>query len=176
VTDRLDEQTVAVDTPEAPVSLVDGETIDEDHAVADLAGDAHAGRAGAVDDDALVRERRLGDADGGHEGREGDGTGALDVVVKAGNVVGVLVEQPLGVCEAKVLEVDERVGEELLAVVDELVDEVVVELATYARALPTEVERVREEGVVVGADVEDDGQDPVRVDARAERVKRRLRG
>lgn len=79
---RLDKQTVPVDTPEPPVGLLGRQTVNEDHAVPDLTSDTHAGRSGSVDDDALLAEGRLGDADGGHQGREGDCTGALDVVAR----------------------------------------------------------------------------------------------
>jgi hypothetical protein len=65
----------------------------------------------------------------------------------------------------------QKTHEELFAVVDELVDEVVVDLSTHTRSFPAEVERVGEEGVVVGPDVEDDGKDSVRVDARSEGVE-----
>lgn len=130
---RLDEKTVPVNTPESPVGLLGRQTVNEDHAVPDLTSDTHASRSGSVDDDALLAEGRLGDANGGHQSREGDSTGTLDVVTRkrrirrsvqlrasrvihevdsleAGDVVSVLVQQALSVGESEVLEVDERVG------------------------------------------------------------------
>lgn len=63
-----------------------------------------------------------------------DSTGALDVVVEHGHLVLVLLHEAVGVGHAKVLElrsvwqfsgtyVNDRVGEEVAAVPDELVDE-----------------------------------------------------
>lgn len=54
-----------------------GDAVDLDEGVAELMGYTEAGGAGAVDHEPLVCECGFGDADGGHDGGEGDGTCTL---------------------------------------------------------------------------------------------------
>ena len=67
-----------------------------------------------------------GDAQGGEDAAEGDGGGALDVVVEAADAVAVALEQRGGVGQGEVLELDARVREHVLHGGDELLEELVV--------------------------------------------------
>lgn len=95
--------------------------------------------------------------------------------------VGLRYDSECVSCVCRATEKDSRsmegklTHEEFLAIVDELVDEVIVDLSTHTRSLPSEVKRVRKESMVVGSNIKDDGQDTVRVDTRSEGVQSSLR-
>ena len=158
------EQAVPADAPE----LAGGDVLrhaGDDHRVADLVRDADARGAGAVDDDAVLRERDAADVARGQDGCEAHGPGALHVVVEGECLVAVAVEDAARVRRAEVLPVQDRVGEERGRRGDVAVDEGVVLLAPDPRLRHAEVERVVEQLLPVGADVEHHGKGAGRVDA-----------
>lgn len=82
----------------------------------------------------------------------------------------VLVEKTHGVADAKVLKVQEGIGELFAGGSDEAVDELVVLFSSQARVAPPEVELGVEQLLVVGANVETDAENFGGVDACAECV------
>lgn len=72
---------------------------------------------------------------------------------------------------AEILEMQNGIREQLSAVLDESIDKGIVVPSPQPRSLPAHVQRVREEGVVVGTDVQDDGEDTVGVDSCSECVE-----
>lgn len=107
------------------------------------------------------------------QGREGDGTGTLDIVVEHWDIL-VLFHESVCVGHSEILKVNHGIGEQFAAVFDESSNKLVVVFASESRTFPAHVQRVREEGVVVGSDVQDDGQDTVGVDTGSEGVQGRL--
>ena len=74
----------------------------------------------------------------------------------------------------EILELDQHAGKHLLGGHDQLVDQLVVGRAGDAVLAQADVERVGEQCLVVGADVDGDGQAQARVDSGAGRVERQL--
>ena len=68
------------------------------YGVTHLIGNAHARGPGAEDDHPEVRQRLLTHVQSGHDGGEGHASGALDVIVEAGDLGTVRVEQSAGCC------------------------------------------------------------------------------
>ena len=99
-------------------------------------------------------------------GGQDDGGGALDVVVEGADLLGVMLQDVVGVGDAEVLSVDHRVGEQLGDHPHETVDELVVLLATDPGVTLPQVAVAVQQPQVVGADVQDDGNGALRVDAR----------
>jgi hypothetical protein len=73
-------------------------------AVGDLFGDATASAAGAVDEEADFLKGCLGDVQCCVDGSEDDAPGTLDVVVEAGELVAVPVEDLTSVGYTEVLD------------------------------------------------------------------------
>lgn len=125
------------------------------------------------------------------DGREGHAPRPLDVVVEAGDLWAPLVQHrravffslgrlvspadnsasarhSLTVAQPKVLEMEVRLGIQPACGRDKGRDELVVLLAADPLLPETQVQRVVEEGLVVGSAVQHHGQHAVRVDAGAD--------
>jgi hypothetical protein len=99
----------------------------------------------------------------------------LDVVVEGAAAVLVLAEEAEGVAVAEVLELEQHVIAELNhGGGDELLDELVVLRPSGTCVTHARVTRVVEEGLVVCADVEGDGEGVLGVDATEGSVKTEL--
>ena len=131
-----------------------------DHRPDGLTGDPRPGRATADDDEPQVGQRRPGDPQSGDDRRDGHRGSALDVVVEREDVVAMASEQPVGMDLREVLPLHEYAGEPTTQGVDERVDELVVLVAPDASVTPAEVERIRQQRLVVGADIEEHRQRP----------------
>lgn len=151
------EEAVAVEGVEAVASLGFGESFFP-HGGDEEVEDADACGAGAEHGDFLLGEGDSGGVDGGEEGGGGDGRGALDVVVEGAEAVAVALEEAGCVDAGKVFPLEEDVGPAVLDGFDEGFDEGVVLGTADAMVLPADVDGVGEEGFVVGADVEEDGE------------------
>ena len=110
--------------------------------------------------------------DGGQQRGGGDGRGALDVVVEGAEAVAVAVKEAEGVLAGEVLPLEKDVGPAALHGGHELLNEVVVLLPADAGMLPADVNGVVEQGLVVGAYVEQDGQAMMRGHAAERGVER----
>ena len=106
----VDHQAVAVEVGDREVQRLAGEARALER-VAQQAGDADAGRAGAEDHDALLGQRDAGRAAAGHDAGHGHRGRALDVVVEAGDALAVAVEQAEGVDLLEVLPLQQRLRE-----------------------------------------------------------------
>jgi hypothetical protein len=122
----------------------------------------------------LLAKRHAGDVDRAEDSADGDGGGALDVVVEAAQLVPIMRQQPVGVANRKILPVQQYVRPARAHGIDERGNEVVVGGAAHAFVPPADVERVGQKLFVVGADVEEDRQRDRRMQAGAGGVEREL--
>ena len=105
---------------------------------------------------------------------DGDGGGALNIVVEAAEPLAISRQQPVGVAEGEILPVQQHVRPARAHGVDERRDEIVVVCAAHALVPPADIERVGEMLLIVGADVEQDRQRGRGMQARAGGVERQL--
>ncbi len=159
------EQPVAAHAPEPSGGHVQREP-GAVHRVAQLVGDADAGRARAEHHDPVLLERHATDRARGEDGGEVDRARALHVVVERERGGPEALQDASGVAGAEVLPVQQRVREETGRDGDVPVDERVVLLPLHPRPGDAEVERVVEQLLAVGAHVEHDRERARRVDAR----------
>ncbi len=144
------------------------------HRLDDHAGDPGAGRAGAEKHDALVLELPTLHAQRAEKTGERGAGRSLDVVVVAADPVAIAVEQTDGIDTRPILEVDAAGRKHLLHRTDELVDEAVALGDGDARAAQTQIERVVEQALVVGAEIEHHRQQALRRHGGARRVELQL--
>ena len=168
-----DHQTSGVDEP-APGSGLRRRQPFLDHRSGDQAGDAEAGASGAVEQEGLVYQTAAGDAQRGQDPRERDSGRALDVVVEHAVAGPVSLQQPESIDVAEVLELDQGPWEASGNGLHELVQQRVVGISAHPLGLDSDVERVIEEIVVVGPDIDRDRQGGRGVDPSARRVQREL--
>ena len=119
------------------------------------------------------RQARPEAAQAGQHARDHDGGGPLDVVVERRHAVPVAVEDAQRVVLLEVLPLDDAVRPDLRDALDERLDERVVGRAPQTRRPMADVQRILEEGRIVGPDVERDRQRDGRVDP-ARRVQGEL--
>ena len=169
----VDQQADPVDHVEAGPGLLFGRPSGP-HGQHQLLGDARARGARAHDDDLLVGHTAPAGAEGGEHGGHGHGRRALDVVVEGAEPVAVAVEKEVGVVLGEVLPLEEHVREHLRHGLYERLHERVVVGAHDPLMAPTEVVGVVAPFLVVGPDVQHDGQRRGRVDPTAGRVERQL--
>ena len=167
------DQAAAVDEPAACVGICVGHAF-ADHLLADEVGDADGRAAGAEEEVGVVGEPLVEDAVGAEEARHRDGCGALDVIVEAADLLAVAREKRHGGAVGEVLELDAAAREDLLHRLHELVEERVVLRALDALHAQARVERVLEERLVVGAEVEHHRERVLGRYPRARRVEREL--
>lgn len=172
VAHRVDQKTGPVNAPESLVGFLLGEAVQHHHTIPDLLGNTHTGTAGSVNDDPLILQSTASDVDGRKQSSQSDSTSTFDVIVEARDLGLVLVEQPLRIAEAEIFKVNEGVGEQLAALLDELVDKLVVQLSPDSSSFPTQVQGVGELHVVVGSRVKHDWQDSVGLDTGTQGVER----
>jgi hypothetical protein len=100
--------------------------------------------------------------------------GALHIVIEHAVVRRVCGEDVAGVFGPEVLEMQHRVGEQLMRGCDAGLNECVVVRAAVLRVAVTQVERVIQQGLVVGADIQRQRDGATRVDTGAGGVDRQL--
>ncbi len=137
-------------------------------------GDSRRRFPRALEEDRLLAELAAGDAQRREDARQRNRRGALDIVVERRDPVPVFLQQPEGILAGEVLELDDDAGKELLRGRDEFIDQRVIFVAAQARLGQAQVERVREEGRIVGANVEEHRQAGTGRDSRARGVEREL--
>ena len=135
---------------------------------------ADACRPRAQHHDLLLRQRAAGDLRSAVQRAEGDGRGALDVVVEREQLVAVALEDRQCVRGGEVLPLQQHVGQFVVDGGDELVDELEVVVVADPPVPPAQVLRIFEQFHVVGAHVKHDRQRARRVDAADEGVQREL--
>ena len=145
------------------------------HRQADQLGDAGGRRSGAEKQEALIREllppvRRNAAEDAGQR----DPGGALDVVIEGADLVAIARQDRDGIEVGEVFPLDTAFRVELLHGRDEFLDERHVVFAAHALLAQAQVERVVEQSLIVGADVENDRQAILRRHAGAGRYRAKL--
>ncbi len=138
------------------------------------ARDPRAGRARADEDHSLLGHAFLGDAKSRQDAGHAHAGGPLNVVVERRHAAPIALEQSEGAIFVEVFPLNDRPGKYLSHAADERLDEVVVVAAAKSLLGIAEVERVGEEGGVVRADVEADGQAFRGMDPGASDVERKL--
>ncbi|MBG9885079.1 hypothetical protein ABE10_00455, partial [Bacillus toyonensis] len=167
------DQPVPVDEPDAAARLVVGEAVPL-HRGADLIRHARPRGSRAEDHQTLIGEPLACDPKAGDHGGKDDRSRTLHVVVEDPIAVRVLREDAARVRRAEVLEMQERLRKEPGDGRQVPVDEGVVLRAADTRVAVPEIQRIVEQGLVVGSDVEVHGDDPTRVDPGRRRVDRQL--
>ncbi|MPM61727.1 hypothetical protein SDC9_108587 [bioreactor metagenome] len=169
----LDQQAPAGQPPELADGLIAVDALG-DHDVEQQMGDTHPGGSGAMDDDALIGESGVRGADGGQYRCHHDTGGALDVIVEGADLVAVAVEDPVGVAGGEVLPVQQCLWEAFGDLTDELLDERVIAFAAHPGMPDAQVGRIVQQVEIVGARVENHGQDPIGMDAGGRHVDRQF--
>ena len=100
--------------------------------------------------------------------------GALDVVVEGEQPVAVALKDAAGIAPREVFPLQQHVRPALRDRGHEALDVSVIVVAPHALMLPADIEGIGEPLLIVGADVEQDGQRGGGVDAGAGRVERQL--
>jgi hypothetical protein len=133
--------------------------------------DPGARRASTEKNHTLVDEAAPRDFQGRQHASQGHRGSSLDVIIEGAQPVPIAVEQPSRVLDAKILPLQQDVGELPGHPRDERLDELVVLLAPDPPVAPPEIQRIPEPLLVVGSRIEQDGKRAGRMDASAERVE-----
>ncbi len=103
------DEAMAIEQPDPPARLQRARAV-LDHRHDEQFGDAGGGGARAIDDDALVAQRRADDISGGEQPGERDGRRALNVVVEGAQVVAVAIEQASRIAAREIFPLQHSVG------------------------------------------------------------------
>src|ERR1700674_3654177 len=93
-----------------------------DECLTQVISDAYTGGAGPEKDNLLIAERRARNTNSGKDRSEGDGSGALNVVVKGEQLIAVAVEDGARVHTGEVFPLEDGSGQDFLDGFDEGVD------------------------------------------------------
>ncbi len=173
VAHALGDQAAGIVDPEPSRGLALRDAIRDQH-VGELGRDAERRGARAEQHDPLFREPAADLAHRPEQRRHGHGGGALDVVVEGAEPVAVEVEQVRRVVAREVLPLQQHVRQLLHQRLHEALDEIQVRLPAHAAAAPSQVVRIRQALLVVGADVEQQRKRAGGVDASAQRIEGEL--
>ena len=121
-----------------------------------------AAEPGAEEQETLLGKLLPGDAQGAVDAGERHAGGALDVVVEGANLIAISREDRDCVEVSEILPLDAAFRIELLNCRHKLVDKDQILFAAHALLAQTLVKWVVEQDLVVGANVEDDGQTVLR--------------
>ena len=144
------------------------------HGVNQAVGNADGRLSGAEKDHALIRQATPGDPHGGDQSRRRHRTGSLDIVVEHAKAPAIRVQQAKCVGVAKVLQLNQHAGKDLVRRDHELLDQFIVLTASNALSLQPGVEWIVEQLFVIGAHIQHDRKALGGRDAGAGRVKRQL--
>src|SRR6266404_3186619 len=141
------------------------------HRKTDQLGDAGGGGPSSEKEKTLIHQLLPGEAQRAKDAGQRDPGSALYVIVECADHILVFRQYRDGVEIGEVLPLDATLGIELLDGLDELADEVEVLAAAYARLTKTEIERIVDQLMIVGADVEHYRQAVLRRNTGAGRVE-----
>ncbi len=167
------QQTRSIDRPDALPSLPFSEAGAPQQAHQAL-GDAASGGAGTEHHDALIAQGLPQSAAGGQHGGAGDATGALNVIVKAGQLPAVTLQQQAGVAVAEVLPVQTGTGTFQLHSLDEFIDKCQVGIPLQSRLPQAWIEGIGQQTGVIGAHIEHHRQHPLGIESGAEGIDGQL--
>src|SRR5208337_3100302 len=133
-----------------------------------------SGGTGAEEQEGLLGELPAGGAKRSKNSRKRDRRGALDVIVEAANPVAVAGKQPDGVGSRPILELDAAIWELFLDRSYEFFDKLIQLRDWRARLAQAQIERVAQQGLIVSATVDEDGERVLRRHASACGIERQL--
>ena len=162
----FDDEALGIDEPAALPGLGFGEALGHESGDNQFA-DSGASFAGAEEEEFLLAEGHTGDAQGGVDAGEGDGGGALDVIIEGADAGAVFREEAESVVIGEILKLEEGVWEYGGDRGDEFFDEFIISRAGEAALAEAEVKRIVEQRLVVRADINGDREALVGIDARA---------
>ena len=169
----LDHQPLGIDKPAGLAGLCLAEPFTHQRGDHQLP-DARPRLACAEKEQALVAKLPSRDAERGINARQRHRSRALNVVVERANTGAVFVQETEGVVIGKIFELDQRPGEGFRGGGDELLHQGVVDFARGAALVQAEVQRVVQQRLVVGADVDQHRQTLRGVEPRTRGVEGEL--
>ena len=169
----LKQQTGTIQRPDPPAGFCGRESLSLQQAQQAI-GDAATGRARPEDHDPLIRQALPQPAAGGQNRGAGHTAGALDVVVEAGQLPAVAIEQQPGMAGAEILPVQAGAGAFLLHRRHEFIQKSQIGVAAEPGLPQAGIERIAEQLRAVGAHIQGHRQHPLRVETGAEGVHRQL--
>ena len=167
------QQTRPINRPDALPSLPVTEARAPQQAHQPL-GDAASGRAGTEHHDALIGKALPQSAAGGQHGGAGDAAGALDVVVEAGQLPAVTLQQQAGVAVAEVLPVQTGTGTFQLHSLNKFIHKRQVGIPLQSRLSQARIEGIGQQAGVIGAHIEHHRQHPLGIESGAEGIDGQL--
>ena len=170
---RLHDQPPGIHQPAALARFGLGQTF-ADHRRDDQVADTASRLARAQKQQSLRSERAARHAQCGVKPRQRDARRALNVIVEAAHPIAILVQHAERVQIREVLELDDGAGKYLLRRGHELFHQGVVLGAAQPRLLEADVERILQEGRIVGADVEHHRKSGRGMNSGAGRIEREL--
>lgn len=168
VTTVVGNKTLGVDEPEAASCLVLGQSL-PDEELDNLLGNTDTCRASTKEDGTLIGGGSAGLLDSVDETSEDNSTGTLDVVVECAVCVLVALQSGEGVLE--ILELDNDSRPPLGQSSHELVEELTLLVGSNLLASASQVQRVLNEGLVGGSEIEHKWKSCLWADAGACSVK-----
>src|SRR5262249_18275963 len=141
------------------------------HGLADKLCNSSSGRASAEKQEPLIGDLLFRDAQRRQYSSKRHSRGALDVVVERADLVAVALEDRHGIDVRKVFPLDAAFRIELLHSRHELFNECRIFVAADAALAQSKVERVLDQSVIIGADIEHDWQTVLRWNAGTGRAK-----
>ncbi len=139
-----------------------------------LLGDAAACRTCAEEYHFLLAHGAARRTAGGNQGTQRNGGGTLNIIIKAANFIAVAFEDRHRIFLCEVFELQYHVRPATLHCLNEFVDEVIVLFAGDAWMTPAHIQRVIQQLLIVGADVQHDWQGIRRTDTATGGVQREL--
>lgn len=150
-------QALGIDQPDHLASLILSHAVVVHKVGSQLLGNTDGGGTGAKEENLVFLGRDTSQVDGVHESSQDDSASSLNIVVEAEVGGLVLVEELEGVLRRKVLELDQHLGVKGSQGLDDGIDkgeELVVADTLLAQS---QVKLIVELGLVVGAEIESDG-------------------
>ena len=135
---------------------------------------AGCGFASPQEQDSLVGKLAAADTQRGEQPGQRDRGRSLNVVIEDRNVVTVFVKQAERGVIGKILKLDQHTREGFARRRDEFIDEIIIGLSAHAFLAQADIITVVQKILIVGADIQHDGQAIFRMDAGAGGIKRKL--
>src|SRR6185369_5631846 len=166
-------QAGSVDEPDTATCLVLAQSIAA-HPGHELSRDACRRRTRAEQHDSLIRKPCAASRRSRHCDRESHRAGTLDVIVERAESIAIALQQSRGVVPGEVFPLQQHARKALAQRNHEGFNECVVLGAANALVAPADIQRIVQQLLVVGADIENDRQRRRRMNPRAHRVQRQL--
>src|SRR6266436_4315506 len=167
------QETFAIHNPEAPARVALGKAFGLKR-VAKIIGHADGGRAGAEENNLLIRKARAANFHGAQNRAKRYSGGALDVVVEGEKIIAVALEDGPRMRTREVFPLQARFGQLLFHGLHELVNEIEIRLSSDPFMPPAKILRILQALRIVGSNVQHNGQSARGMNAADESVERKL--